>query len=158
MGCIDSTPQSCAPEYSRTKGQPACPALCTDSGNCGIAIPLYQSPQWDARNCSGTADCNSEIVRAPFDPFLLNDHYVASAAKTFARYGHGGDKDGTPFFLYVAFAHTHTPLAYSSKWANTSKRPGRLSIFGDTVAEVDSAVGSILDSLDAVGLGNKTLV
>jgi hypothetical protein len=158
MGCLDSTPQSCAPSYSRKDGQPACPALCTDTGSCGIAIPLYQSPTWDAKNCSSTQNCNAEIVQAPFDPFQLNDHYVDAASKTFARYGKGGEKEGVPLFLYIAFAHTHTPLAFATKWANTSKRPGRLSIFGDTLAEVDGAVGSILDSLDDAGLGQDTLV
>jgi hypothetical protein len=45
---------------------------------------------------------------------------------------------------YVAFAHTHTPLAYAPEWAHTSSRPGRLSIFGDTLAEVDGAVSRLL--------------
>jgi len=65
MGCLDSTPQSCAPGYSRTDGQPACPALCTDGppGKCGTAIPLYQSPGWDNVNCSGASSCNDEIVQ-----------------------------------------------------------------------------------------------
>ena len=30
----------------------------------------------------------------------------------------------SPLFLYVAFAHTHTPLAYNPRWANASVRPG----------------------------------
>ena len=32
------------------------------------------------------------------------------------------------------------------------------NVYGDTLAEVDGAIGSILDSLDAAGLGNDTLV
>jgi len=159
MGCLDSTPQSCAPSCDRAHGQPACPALCLTNGtDCGIAIPLYQSPGWAGTNCSGTTNCNAEIVQAPFNPFLLNEHYVGSAAKAFGRYGAGGAREGHPFFLYVAFAHTHTPLAYAPRWANVSTRPGRLSVFGDTLAEVDGAVGSILDALDGAGLGNDTLV
>lgn len=32
MGCLDSAPQGCKASYSRTKGQPACPALCAANG------------------------------------------------------------------------------------------------------------------------------
>lgn len=51
---------------------------------------------------------------------------------------------------------------YDPKWAGSSKRPpppARSSnVYGDTLAEVDGAIGSMLDSLDAAGLGNDTLV
>ena len=79
-----------------------------------------------------------------------------------ARYGAGGVKEGTPFFLYVAFAHTHTPMGYTAAWAGTSARPKpparSSSVYGDTLAEVDGAIGAMLDSLDSHGLGNDTLV
>jgi arylsulfatase G len=69
MGCIDATPQGCKPSYDRTKGQPACPALCPVDAAAPIAgdvaIPLYDS---SGLNCSGHASCNADIVMQPFDP------------------------------------------------------------------------------------------
>ncbi len=48
----------------------------------------------------------------------------------------------------MAFAHTHTPLAYdNAKWANASSRPGFRKVFGNTLAELDAAVGQIVASL-----------
>ena len=67
--------------------------------------------------------CGEEIIYAPFNPNTLNTHYVARAEEIFARYGSGGAKEGTPFFLYVAFAHTHTPMGYDPKWV--SHREGK---------------------------------
>lgn len=162
MGCLDSDPPNC--EHPRGSS-PACPARCgadlVGNGGGETAIPLYASSnEWDGWNCSGRK-CSQEIVLAPFDPFALNDHYVGRAKDIFARYGNGGAKQGTPFLLYVAFAHTHTPLAYAPKWANASSRPAHArsgKVFGDTVAEVDGAIGAMLDSLDASGLGEDTLV
>jgi len=87
---------------------------------------------------------------------------VNRAEDIVARYGAGGVKEGTPFFLYVAFAHTHTPMGYTAAWAGTSARPKpparSSSVYGDTLAEVDGAIGAMLDSLDSHGLGNDTLV
>jgi arylsulfatase A-like enzyme len=64
----------------------------------------------------------------------------------------------TPFFLYVAFAHTHTPLAYRKEFEHASPRPGFYKVFGNTLAEVDHAIGSIVDAVDAAGLGDDTLI
>lgn len=38
------------------------------------------------------------------------------------------DKNKNPLFLYVAFAHTHTPLAYETAFENASSRPGNLKV------------------------------
>ena len=48
-----------------------------------------------------------------------------------------------PFFLYLAFGHVHTPQYASAEHAGKSKR----GIFGDSVAEVDQAVGKVLASV-----------
>jgi arylsulfatase A-like enzyme len=188
MGCIDIDAAGCSesrssannstgipgagsPAYNSTgisgAGSPACPEMCPSdsypsSKDPQTAIPLYgSSNKWDGRNCSGRP-CDEEIIYAPFNPNTLNNHYVARAREIFTRYGAGGVSEDIPFFLYVAFAHTHTPMGYDLKWAGTSKReppPARSSsVYGDTLAEVDGAIGSILDSLDAAGLGNDTLV
>lgn len=53
----------------------------------------------------------------------------------------------------MAFAHTHTPLAYSVPFQNTSR-----SVFQNTLAEVDNSIGRIIAALDTAGLSNNTLV
>jgi hypothetical protein len=126
-----------------------------DNHNPDTAIPLFGAM---APNCSGYADCGRTITLAPFDPFQLSNTYKARAAEIFAMFGKNGSKSGTPFFLYVAFAHTHTPLAYPPEFNEASPRPGRLKVFGNTLAEADHTIGAILDSLDAAGLGEDTLV
>ena len=86
----------------------------------------------------------------------LNSQYTERARKILTE--HARSLRDVPFFLYVAFAHTHTPLAYDPKFENASNRPGRTKIFGNTLAEVDSAIGQILDTLELTGLSNETLV
>lgn len=79
MGCIDATPQGCAPDWDRSTGQPACPALCGETRM--TAVPLYDS---SSRNCSGKASCNDDIVEQPFDPLSLSKRY-AERAETIIR-------------------------------------------------------------------------
>jgi arylsulfatase A-like enzyme len=99
---------------------------------------------------------------APFNPNELNTQYVTQAKEVIERYSPGGAMEGDRFFLYVAFAHTHTPMGYADKWNETSKRsppPARSSnIFGNTLAEVDAAIGAIIGTIDNAGLGEETLI
>ena len=181
MGCLDSTPQACKPSYSRTVGQPACPALCPpdsadargsgsgfiagavdefyDAGdffsNQPVAIPLFDS---SGPRCSGHVNCSQDISQQPFDPFALNHRYAVRASEIFSRFKAGGPDAGKPFLLYVAFAHTHTPLAYQAKYDNASTRPGYQQVFGNTLAEVDGSVGEIMAALESNGLAEDTLV
>jgi hypothetical protein len=198
MGCLDSTPQACKPSYSRTIGQPACPALCPaddassarfdagavdefydagDFSNEPVAIPLFDS---SGPRCSGhvslrlfphialaqrlnwlgvaQVNCSQDISQQPFDPFALNHRYAVRAGEIFARFKAGGPDAGKPFLLYVAFAHTHTPLAYQEKYDNASTRPGYQQVFGNTLAEVDGSVGEIMAALESNGLAENTLV
>lgn len=120
-------------------------------GQGAIAIPLYDSV---GRNCSGKP-CDQAIVQQPFDPMALNSRYTHRAKELIAKFSRPGEK---PFFLYMAYAHTHTPLAYSERFSNASKRPGFYRVFGNTLAEVDDSVGQIVDALDDSGLGDNTLI
>jgi arylsulfatase A-like enzyme len=126
-----------------------------DNHKPDTAIPLYRSL---APNCTGHKDCGRDIALAPFDPFRLSAAYGERAAQLFATHGVGGAKENTPFFLYIAFAHTHTPLAYTPAFNNASARPGRLQVFGNTLAEADHTIGVIVDALEAAKLGEKTLI
>ena len=56
-----------------------------------------------------------------------------------------------PFFLYVAMAHMHVPLAYDPQFENASPRTGDQRIYGNTLAEGESISGGWW--VDGVGLG-----
>eukprot|EP01063_Lacrimia_lanifica_P022926 TRINITY_DN30436_c0_g1_i1.p1 TRINITY_DN30436_c0_g1~~TRINITY_DN30436_c0_g1_i1.p1 ORF type:complete len:549 (+),score=163.06 TRINITY_DN30436_c0_g1_i1:35-1681(+) len=155
MGCLDSTPQGCRSSYDRTVGNPACPALCSllPAHSTVVGIPRYDSA---AANCTGHP-CNDDIVEQPFEPKALNARYAARATSIIEE--HAASDHPTPFLLYMAFAHTHTPLAYDeTRFGNASSRPGRAQIYGNTLAEVDDAVGQIVRAVDAAGLAQSTLI
>ncbi len=59
-----------------------------------------------------------------------------------------------PFFLYLAHAMVHVPIAVSAKFKGKSK----LGLFGDVMMEVDWSVGEIMKTLKQNGLDNNTLV
>jgi arylsulfatase A-like enzyme len=109
--------------------------------------------------CSGHVNCSQDIVQQPYNPFALNSRYAERAAEIFARFKPGAGADaGKPFLLYVAFAHTHTPAAYDAAFENASTRPGYHQVFGNMLAELDSAVGTIVASLEANALAEDTLI
>ena len=60
----------------------------------------------------------------------------------------------TPFFLYVAFQHTHHPQFAGKMFTNSSIR----GMFGDALNELDWAVGQIFSFLEEVGVKDNTFV
>jgi arylsulfatase A-like enzyme len=63
-------------------------------------------------------------------------------------------KAGRPFFLYLALAAPHTPIAPLKPWLGKSG----LNPYADFVMQVDAAVGEVLGALDREGLAGDTLV
>ena len=59
-----------------------------------------------------------------------------------------------PFFLYLAHSMPHVPLAVSDKFKGKSNQ----GLYGDVIMEMDWSVGQIVDSLEAYGLTDTTLV
>lgn len=59
-----------------------------------------------------------------------------------------------PFFLYLAHAMPHKPLAASEEFY---KKSGA-GLYGDAIAELDWSVGRLLAKLKATGLDERTLV
>jgi arylsulfatase len=59
-----------------------------------------------------------------------------------------------PFFLYLAYHMPHVPLGVSEKFRGKSKR----GMYGDTIEELDSAIGDIFAELKKLGLDENTLV
>jgi uncharacterized sulfatase len=87
-------------------------------------------------------------VPAPADQNFLT-HDFTLAAQDFIR----SNKDA-PFFLYLAHAMPHVPIHASDDFRGKSEA----GLYGDAVQELDWGVGQVLDTLDELGLDEKTLV
>lgn len=59
-----------------------------------------------------------------------------------------------PFFVYLAHSMPHVPLFVSDKFRGKTPR----GLFGDVIEEIDWSVGRLLETLDGLGLGERTLV
>jgi arylsulfatase A len=87
-------------------------------------------------------------VPAPADQDVLTRNFT-QAALDFIRL----NKDH-PFFLYLAHAMPHIPIHASEDFRGKSMG----GLYGDAVQELDWSVGQILDTLEQLGLTDKTLV
>ena len=71
---------------------------------------------------------------------------------------------GEPFFLYLAHAMPHGPLAASEEIkksyaaARKAGAPGKGNIYATAINEIDWSVGQILDALKKQGLDENTIV
>ena len=61
---------------------------------------------------------------------------------------------GNPFFLYMAFSHTHRPQFSSQQFTNSSIR----GHFGDSLSELDWEVGQIMTAIREAQIENNTFV
>ncbi|XP_014674080.1 PREDICTED: arylsulfatase-like [Priapulus caudatus] len=89
------------------------------------------------------------VVQQPIDTHFMTGAIVRDAVE-FIR----SNADGTPFFLYYPMTQTHTDLGVMPRFKGVSKN-GR---YGDNVAEMQWAVGEILDALKEEALEKNTLV
>ena len=89
---------------------------------------------------------------SPDDQTTLTKRYAQRAVDFLKRAG--TDKDGRPFFLYLAHSMPHVPLFASKSFQG--KAAGGL--YGDVVAEIDASVGSVLTTLEETGHLDDTLV
>ena len=62
--------------------------------------------------------------------------------------------EGRPFFLYVGFTQFHPPWVIHPDFKGVS----RAGIYSDIKHEVDHNIGRILDTLDAAGIAENTIV
>lgn len=67
-------------------------------------------------------------------------------------------KEQVPFFLYVPMCPPHTPVAPAPEFIGQGGVSGEESRYGDWVFQGDAMLGQILETLDATGLANNTLV
>ena len=91
---------------------------------------------------------NEEVVQYPVVQGHLTRDYTARALDFIGR------NRGRPFFLYLAHAMPHKPLAASEEFY--SRQPGRL--YADVIRELDWSVGQVLQRLRELSLERDTLV
>lgn len=117
---------------------------------------------------------NDRLLEPPTEylPTRLFNHNQASTPGPAVRYWHfeqllptwaqkaddflaGCAAQGNPFFLYLPLTSPHTPISPNAAWRGAS---GLNSPYADFVMETDAVVGSVLNSLEAHGLSDDTLV
>lgn len=88
------------------------------------------------------------VVEYPLVQATLTERYTDRAIQFITR------NRNRPFFLYLAHATPHKPLACSEGYY---KKSGT-DLYGDVMAELDASVGRLLDALKKLDLDNRTLV
>ncbi len=92
---------------------------------------------------------NEKVVEYPVPQAKLTKTYTDRTIDFIETHKHD------PFFVYLPMAMPHKPLAVSDDFY-TPETPDDL--YHDVMSELDFSVGRILDKLDELNLGEKTLV
>lgn len=90
----------------------------------------------------------TQVAEYPVVQATLTTRYAARAADFIRR------SAGRPFFLYLAEAMPHKPLAASERHY---KKSGT-GLYGDALLDLDESVGAVLDALKRAGVDENTLV
>jgi len=93
---------------------------------------------------------NERILEQPVDISNLTARYTEKVVQFVEKQAAAR----TPFFVYFAFSHVHHPQFASLEFCNVSQR----GVFGDSVEEVDGAIGDVMKVLHDQGVANDTLV
>ncbi len=91
---------------------------------------------------------NDRVIESPVRQATLTQRYTEEAIHFIER------SRSAPFFLYVAYAMPHVPLAASQDFRGRSS----YGIYGDAVEEIDWSVGRIMAALARYGLDRNTVV
>lgn len=89
-----------------------------------------------------------EIVERPADQTTITRRYTEHAINFIKEHKE------QPFFVYLPHSLPHVPLFRGKEFEGVSAR----GLFGDVIEEIDWSVGSILETLRAEGLAEKTCV
>lgn len=89
-----------------------------------------------------------EVIEYPVDQTTLTRRYTQEAVQYIKQ------NANRPFFLYLAHAMPHVPLAASEAFKGKSPR----GLYGDACEEVDWSVGQVLRALKDAGIDDNTLV
>lgn len=91
---------------------------------------------------------DNEIVQSNVEPAELTKRYTDEAI-AFLR-----EKRDRPFFLYLPHTMLHNPLGVSPEFQGTSE----WGEYGDAIQELDFHVGRLMDTLEAEGIADNTVV
>ncbi len=91
---------------------------------------------------------DTEVIQAQPDQASLTERYDEDAVKFV------GENKSRPFFLYFAHMHVHLPIYAPERFMKESKN-GR---YGAAVSCIDWAAGVLTAELEALGIGENTLV
>jgi len=91
---------------------------------------------------------DERTIESPARQATLTERYTAEAV----RFLHAS-KD-KPFFLYLPHSMPHVPLHVSARFKGKSKR----GLYGDVIECIDWSVGQVLQAVDKLHLGRRTLV
>ena len=91
---------------------------------------------------------NEELIEPKSDMATLTRRYTDEAI------GFMKQNQDKPFFVYLPHTMPHTRLDASEQFKGKSKR----GLYGDVIEEIDFNVGRILDSINEMGLEEKTYV
>ena len=89
-----------------------------------------------------------KILKTLDDQAQLTKTYTERAVKFI------NENKSKPFFLYLAHAMVHVPIAASSRFKGKSGA----GLFGDVMEEVDWSVGEVMKALKANGIADNTLI
>lgn len=104
---------------------------------------LYSNDMHPVRLLDG-----EQVVEYPVVQATLTRRYTERALRFIE------ENRNRPFFLYLAHAMPHKPLACSEAFFEKSGK----GLYGDVMAELDWSVGQVLGALQRWGLDRKTLV
>ncbi|XP_064396908.1 arylsulfatase A-like [Halichondria panicea] len=121
---------------------------------CPCLVCFYPNAPCFDKCRTGESPCplfqNEKIVQQPADFLQLTENYV-KGAESFIK---TNANKKAPFFLYMAFQHTHHPQFASKTFTNSSVR-GK---FGDALNELDWAVGQVFQFIEDAGVKDNTFV
>ena len=91
---------------------------------------------------------NGKVVKRPPDPAELTKAYTDEAISFIRK-----NKD-RPFFLYLPHTMAHVPMGVTDDFKGTS----RFGLYGDVIKCLDYHVGRLLDTLEELGITDRTCV
>jgi len=91
---------------------------------------------------------NTNIIEEPANLNTLTERYTQQAVNFIAN------SQKKPFFLYFAHSFPHIPVATSEAFKGITG----MGKYADTIAEIDSSVGAVLQALQSNNIDNNTLV
>jgi arylsulfatase A len=121
---------------------------------CPCLVCFYPDQPCFDKCRTGDTPCplfeNTRIIKQPADFTTLTANYT-NAATSFIQKNAAAK---TPFYLYLAYQHTHHPQFASKQFRNSSIR----GTFGDSLSELDWSVGQIFETLQTSGVAGNTFV